>query len=141
MQGFYSFPCSTDLQITLSFGGKAWPISADDMNLGRLSTGSSQCLGGIFDLSMGSSIQSGGGNPSWVVGATFLKNVYSVYRANGDSSGSVGFAELSDAAGGSSGAPGTGKTGTKNAASKMGQTGVASLILGFIAVYISITLS
>jgi len=91
------------------------------MNLGQLSRGSSQCLGAIFDLSLGSNIPSGSGNPSWVVGDTFLvckslsngmlyadppplcalqKNVYSVYRA---SPPSVGFAQLSSVAGGSGG--------------------------------------
>ena len=70
------------------------------MNLGRVSSGSSLCAGGIFDLTAGSSIGQGGGNPSWVVGATFLKNVYSVFRSQ---PAAVGFAELSNAAGGSSG--------------------------------------
>jgi cathepsin D len=40
------------------------------MNLGSI--GGGQCLGGIFDLGLGSQIGSGGGNPSWVVGDTFL---------------------------------------------------------------------
>ena len=88
------------------------------MNLGTVSDG--MCLGGIFDLGLGSSIGSGGGNPSWVVGDTFLvsrrvtfvlhgtdcaaqqKNVYSVFRANPPS---VGFAQLSSAAGGSGAFP------------------------------------
>ncbi|KAG5642479.1 hypothetical protein DXG03_002729 [Asterophora parasitica] len=100
MRGFYSFPCTTKPALSLSFGGQSWPINPTDMNLGRLATGSSQCVGGIFDLSLGSNIVSGGGNPNWVVGATFLKNVYSVYRA---SPPQVGFARLSSAAGGSEG--------------------------------------
>ncbi|KAF9010681.1 aspartic peptidase domain-containing protein [Cyathus striatus] len=98
MDGFFSFPCDTTVEITLSFGGKSWPINSADMNLGRISRGSTQCLGGIFDLSLGSNIESGSGNPNWVVGDTFLKNVYSVFRA---SPPSIGFAQLSDAAGGS----------------------------------------
>ena len=98
------------------------------MNLGRISA--SMCVGGIFDLSLGSDVSGGGGNPVWVVGDTFLvsstlpstvlrcadgimhrtrclisscsqKNVYSVFRSN---PAAVGFAQLSDAAGGSSGA-------------------------------------
>lgn len=84
----------------MAFGGKSWPINSQDMNLGRVSTSSAICAGGIFDLTAGSNIGSGGGNPSWVVGATFLKNVYSVFRSQ---PAAVGFAELSDAAGGSSG--------------------------------------
>ena len=62
--------CSTSVSVSLSFGGQAWPISTEDMNLGTV--GGDLCLGGIFDLGLGSNIGSGGGNPSWVVGDTFL---------------------------------------------------------------------
>lgn len=54
----------------MAFGGKSWSISTDDMNLGTVGDG--LCLGGIFDLGLGSNIGSGSGNPSWVVGDTFL---------------------------------------------------------------------
>jgi len=104
MEGFYGFPCGTQIQMTMSFGGKSWPISTADMNLGSSGV-SGQCVGGVFDLNLGSSAGGGGGNPSWVVGDTFLKNVYSVFRATPPS---IGFAQLSDAAGGSSGTPGSG---------------------------------
>jgi len=104
MAGFYEFPCDTNVQISLSFGGgSSWPISTSDMNVGTSGT-DGQCVGGIFDLSAGSNAGGDAGNPSWVVGDTFLKNVYSVFRSNPPS---VGFAELSDAAGGSSGTPGS----------------------------------
>ncbi|GBE80488.1 Aspartic protease [Sparassis crispa] len=99
--GFWSFPCSTNLNISFAFGGQSWPVSAADMNLGSVDN-KNDCLGGIFDLNLGSSV--GNGNPSWVFGDTFLKNVYSVFRANPPA---VGFAQLSNAAGGSSGTPGT----------------------------------
>ena len=82
----------------MAFGGKSWPIKAEDMNLGRVSSDSPICAGGIFDLNAGSNVGEGGGNPNWVVGATFLKNVYSVFRSQ---PASIGFAELSSAAGGS----------------------------------------
>ncbi|KAI0358629.1 acid protease [Trametes cingulata] len=100
MEGFFQYPCSTNVQVTFAFGGKSWPISAADMNLGRISQ--NMCVGGVFDLTLGSDVSAGNGNPTWVVGDTFLKNVYSVFRANPPA---VGFAELSDAAGGSSGSP------------------------------------
>ncbi|KAI0081991.1 acid protease [Panus rudis PR-1116 ss-1] len=96
LAGFFSYPCTTQIQVSMSFGGKLWPIDPADMNLGRIPSG--QCLGGIFDLTQGSDVGSGGGNPSWVVGGTFLKNVYSVYRADPPS---IGFAQLSQLAGGS----------------------------------------
>ncbi|KAG6840112.1 hypothetical protein C0991_008902 [Blastosporella zonata] len=72
MSGFYSFPCTTDVTITMAFGGQAWPINVADMTLGSLTKGSSQCVGAIFDLGAGSNIASGSGNPGWVVGDTFL---------------------------------------------------------------------
>ncbi|KAF8813965.1 acid protease [Phlegmacium glaucopus] len=96
--GFFTFPCSTQVSVSMSFGGKLWPINPIDMNTGPDTRGSTQCAGAIFDLSQGISIPPGSGNPGWVVGDTFLKNVYSVYRAT---PGSVGFAQLSAVAGGS----------------------------------------
>ncbi|KAE9403076.1 acid protease [Gymnopus androsaceus JB14] len=122
-EGFFSFPCSTSLNTTISFGGTAWPISAADMNLGPVSQGSSDCLGGIFDLSLGSNIPEGSGNPTWVVGDVFLKNVYTVFRgttssSSGASSGTpaVGFAQLSSAAGGSGTVPSSSASATSSAA-------------------------
>ncbi|KAI1795502.1 acid protease [Ganoderma leucocontextum] len=96
LQGFWAFPCNAKVEVALAFGGKAWPISDADMNLGTVQA--NMCLGGIFDLNLGSNVGSGGGNPVWVVGDTFLKNVYTVFRANPPA---VGFAQLSTAAGGS----------------------------------------
>lgn len=91
--------CSTDVSVSISFGGTSWPISSADMNLGTINIGSSagptsgastqMCVGGIFDI--GNTVGTGQGVPSWIVGDTFLKNVYSVYRA---SPPSVGFAQL-----------------------------------------------
>jgi cathepsin D len=118
--GFYGFPCTTQVTITMSFGGKAWPISTKDMNLGRVSSASPMCAGGIFDLTAGSNIGAGGGNPSWVVGATFLKNVYSVFRYQ---PAAIGFAELSSAAGGSSGTPTGSGNGGGNGGSGSGTAG------------------
>ncbi|KAJ6625352.1 aspartyl protease [Mycena sp. CBHHK59/15] len=115
MAGFFEFPCTTTVSISMSFGGKVWPINPADMNLGPAQDGGTMCLGGIFDLTLGSNIVANSGNPTWVVGDTFLKNVYSVYRQNPLS---VGFAQLSDLAG-SSGTPGAGSSTTtsKNSAS------------------------
>lgn len=56
----------------MTFGGKSWPIDPADMNLGPVDRRGQFCLGGIFDLTLGSDIGAGSGNPSWVVGDTFL---------------------------------------------------------------------
>ncbi|KJA26704.1 hypothetical protein HYPSUDRAFT_132772 [Hypholoma sublateritium FD-334 SS-4] len=84
--GFFTFPCATQVNITLSFGGKAWPISEHDINIGPDSHNPSQCLGAIFDGGTGN------GGFTWIVGDTFLKNVYSVFRSVPPS---IGFAQLS----------------------------------------------
>lgn len=68
----FNTACTTDVTVTMSFGGKAWPISTQDMNTGPATRGSSTCLGAIFDLSMGTNIPAGSGNPNWVIGDTFL---------------------------------------------------------------------
>ncbi|KAI9510043.1 acid protease [Russula earlei] len=84
-EGYYTFPCSTTIDVTLSFGGKTWSISQDDFKMAQLS--GSQCLGAVFAYSgLGN-----GDGPAWIVGDTFLKNVYTVFRANPPS---VGFATL-----------------------------------------------
>ncbi|KAH9961535.1 aspartic peptidase domain-containing protein [Russula dissimulans] len=98
--GMFVFPCSTKLSVTFSFGGPSWPINPTDVNLGAIDTAGKMCLGAIFDLGTGSNIQPGpqSANPEWVVGDTFLKNVYSCYRSNPPA---VGFAQLSASAGSS----------------------------------------
>lgn len=103
-EGFWYFPCRTTVNVTVSFGGRAWPISSVDMNLGQTSFGSALCLGAIFDLDLGSRIPENSNGPEWVIGDTFLKNVYSVFRADPPS---IGFAELSTSAGGQGTSPGT----------------------------------
>ncbi|KAH9988466.1 aspartic peptidase domain-containing protein [Russula compacta] len=101
MDGYFAFPCSSPPQIAISFGGPSWPISTEDINLGSIGKG--LCLGAIFDLTAGTNVKPSSSQPAWIVGDTFLKNVYSVFRAN---PAAVGFAQLSSAAGGSSGTPG-----------------------------------
>lgn len=66
--------CSTKLNIAMSFGGPAWPISDDDLNVGTVSSG--HCLGAIFDITAGSSVKPSSGTPQWIVGDTFLVRVF-----------------------------------------------------------------
>ncbi|KAJ6594861.1 aspartic peptidase domain-containing protein [Mycena capillaripes] len=87
--GFYEFPCNTVFDVTVSFGGRTWPISSVDLNIATLSA--TTCLGGIFEFSVASN------SPSWIFGITFLKNVYTVFR---QTPAAVGFAGLSTLAGG-----------------------------------------
>jgi len=86
-QGLWEFPCDTNLNISMQYGGLSYQISAADMNLGQFIRGSSMCTGAFFQMDMSSQ------SPiSWIVGASFLKNVYSIYRYDPTA---IGFAALS----------------------------------------------
>jgi len=84
MQGYFSIPCDTSVSTSFSFGSKTWSISPADFTVQQISR--SACLGAFFGFDLG---QQGG--PDWVIGDTFLKNVYSVFRF---SPASIGFANL-----------------------------------------------
>jgi len=139
MTGFYAFPCNTQLTIAISFGGPAWPISLADLNLGTVSSG--LCLGAIFDITAGSNVKPTPGTPQWIVGDTFLKNVYTVFRSNPPA---VGFAQLSSAAGGSSGSPSTTVSGPAKATggnSPGGSSSAVRLPLGTFGITVTCALS
>jgi len=95
MEGYYTYPCSTAVQVTMAFGGQSWPISSADFEAQDLD--GNTCMGAFFSLETGSN------TPAWIVGDTFLKNVYSVFRF---SPPSVGFAQLSSEALGMNGVNG-----------------------------------
>lgn len=95
-EGYYTFPCSTTVNVEVSFGGATWSISSADIAFDQLS--STECLGAFFETT------SGTGTPSWIFGDAFLKNVYSVFRYNPPS---IGFASLSSVAIAENGAGGT----------------------------------
>ncbi|KZV69225.1 acid protease [Peniophora sp. CONT] len=80
--GFFTFPCATDPQVSLTFGGKSFPISLDTFNLGQLEAGSASCVGGVMSAS---------GLPAFIVGDVFLQNVYTVFDVGNER---VGFATL-----------------------------------------------
>ncbi|TFY79205.1 hypothetical protein EWM64_g4806 [Hericium alpestre] len=79
--GFFTFPCSDPPQVSLTFGGTAFPISEDTFNLGELFLG--QCVGGIMSADLGTDF--------WVAGDVFLQNVYTSFDAGNTR---VGFATL-----------------------------------------------
>ncbi|KAI0352025.1 protease [Trametes cingulata] len=82
--GFYSFPCSSvPSNVGFNWGGKTWNISAANFNFGMVSE--TQCIGAIAgqDLGLGSNV--------WLLGDSFMKNVYSAFSFD---SNSVGFAQL-----------------------------------------------
>ncbi|KIP07065.1 hypothetical protein PHLGIDRAFT_513210, partial [Phlebiopsis gigantea 11061_1 CR5-6] len=81
-EGYYTFPCSATENVSLTFGGKAFSIASSLFNLGRVSSGSKDCVGAV----VGST-----GLSFWVVGDTFLQNVYSTFDLGNNR---VGFATL-----------------------------------------------
>ncbi|EIW63511.1 acid protease [Trametes versicolor FP-101664 SS1] len=82
--GFYSFPCSSvPSNVSFSWGGKKWTISAANFNFGRVS--STTCIGAIAGQDLGL------GTNTWLLGDSFMKNVYSVFSFDQNS---VGFATL-----------------------------------------------
>ncbi|KAG2121893.1 aspartic peptidase domain-containing protein [Suillus clintonianus] len=87
LDGYYTYPCSTTVNVQFNFGGNTWSMSPADFTHSQVST--TECLGAFFIASFGS------GGPSWVIGDAFLKNVYSVFKY---SPASVGFAALSETA-------------------------------------------
>ncbi|KAH0838858.1 acid protease [Lanmaoa asiatica] len=81
--GFYTFPCNSFPDVSFTFGGTSFPISADTLNLGPVSSGSSDCVSGIMAQDTGSSF--------WIVGDVFLQNVYTTFDFDNNQ---VGFAQL-----------------------------------------------
>ena|ERR1700761_6222311 len=64
-EGYYTFPCSTPIRVSLSFGGgTTWSVDPQDFVLAQL--GPTTCLGAFFSLNMGSN------SPTWIIGDTFL---------------------------------------------------------------------
>ncbi|KAJ7249657.1 aspartyl protease [Mycena rebaudengoi] len=90
--GYYQFPCSTSVNVSISFGGRSWPIDPADMNLGPVEVGSSQCLGAIYTQTPGSKTIKPNGTANWIFGNVFMRNVYSVFQPTPFS---IGFAEVS----------------------------------------------
>jgi cathepsin D len=81
--GLYTMPCDTVPTVSLTFNGQPFDIPPETFNLGPVSPGSSDCVGGI----MGSDT----GSVGWIVGDVFLSNVYSVFDYGNKQ---VGFAAL-----------------------------------------------
>ncbi|KAJ7056923.1 acid protease [Mycena amicta] len=85
-QGLYEYPCSANPEVSFNWGGEDWTITADNFNLGTVSSGSSQCVAslGALDLGFGSDV--------WLLGDAFMRNQYTVFDFD---QSAVGFAELS----------------------------------------------
>ncbi|WFD28900.1 cathepsin D [Malassezia nana] len=83
---YYTFPCKNKFELEFVFGGRAFQLSNEDLNLGPISTFSSSCVSAIFVSPTQSKRM-----PAWIVGDSFLKTVFSAF---GSSPPNVGFANL-----------------------------------------------
>ncbi|EGG03971.1 aspartic peptidase A1 [Melampsora larici-populina 98AG31] len=69
--GFYTFPCGQSVRMTFDFGnGLELLVNDLDMNLGKVSPGSSRCVGAVF------SGETGG---DWILGISFMKSYYTTF--------------------------------------------------------------
>ncbi|KAG0142792.1 hypothetical protein CROQUDRAFT_662040 [Cronartium quercuum f. sp. fusiforme G11] len=87
-EGYYTYPCNQAPLVDFSFGdsvySRHWSITTDDLRLGTTGTGSSKkCIGSIVGQDVGLD--------AWILGDTFLKNVYSSFDIKNHR---VGFATL-----------------------------------------------
>ncbi|GJE96864.1 aspartic protease [Phanerochaete sordida] len=84
-QGYYSYPCNSPPTVGFSWGGKTWPVTSANFNLGTTEDGSSQCVGALAGQDLGL------GNSVWLLGDSFMKNVYTAFSFDQNA---VGFATL-----------------------------------------------
>ncbi|TFK51818.1 acid protease [Heliocybe sulcata] len=70
-QGYYTVPCNAVPTISLTFGGKSFAISPSILNLGRVSSGSTDCVAAL--------VSSGIATDFWIVGDIFMRNVNTVF--------------------------------------------------------------
>ncbi|GAA5950932.1 hypothetical protein JCM3765_004632 [Sporobolomyces pararoseus] len=84
-EGYYIFPCSQVPKLSFSFdNGRKWSVRTIDMNLGRVSSHSQYCVGAVAGVDVGL------GDSTWILGCSFLKNVYTVFDPSDGNQ--VGFA-------------------------------------------------
>ncbi|KNZ51326.1 hypothetical protein VP01_39g5 [Puccinia sorghi] len=82
-QGYYTYPCDSSFSLSLFFEGEAYNIDPVDINLGSIDENHRECLAGIFSIDHGRKNSKGrpkNGLPDWILGAVFLKNVYTVFQ-------------------------------------------------------------
>ncbi|KAK6969429.1 aspartic peptidase domain-containing protein [Favolaschia claudopus] len=90
--GVYQYSCSTDLNVTVAFGGRSWTLDPAGLNFPSNGVSDGQCLGAIAGMDQAED------QPGWIFGDTFLRGVYTVLRQGNPPA--VGFAELSEQGGG-----------------------------------------
>lgn len=69
--GGYTIPCNTTQQLAFSFGGQLWPLRSEDMIF--LPVDENDLQGQCISALSGGAV---GADNEWLLGASFLKNVY-----------------------------------------------------------------
>ncbi|KZT07401.1 aspartic peptidase A1 [Laetiporus sulphureus 93-53] len=92
LEGYYTYPCSTSVTVAFKFGSSSnsWSVSPDDFEFEQANEDGSECIGAFFVID-----NAGTSAPAWIVGDTFLKNVYAAFQYDPPA---VGFAALSETA-------------------------------------------
>jgi hypothetical protein len=81
-EGFYTFPCDTNLPVvSFTLGGQDFPFT-NSLNSGHVSKGSKDCVG---------SVAADPGVGFWILGDAFMTNFYTVFDVR---KSQVGFATL-----------------------------------------------
>ncbi|KAF8745305.1 Xylanase inhibitor N-terminal, partial [Rhizoctonia solani] len=83
--GLFTYPCNANPDVALNFAGQNFNIKAADMSLGSDATNTT-CVGAIVPSAQ---------RNAWLVGDSFLKNVYTVFD---QTNLQVGFAKLAHSA-------------------------------------------
>ncbi|KAG6918902.1 hypothetical protein DXG01_010557 [Tephrocybe rancida] len=84
-KGFYTYPCNAVLDIKLTVDSQPFVLKRENFNLGQVSPGSSECVGGI------AANDDAGLDNAWLIGDVFLLGVYTVFEFG---QAEVGFANL-----------------------------------------------
>ncbi|KAI8461656.1 aspartic peptidase domain-containing protein, partial [Phakopsora pachyrhizi] len=86
VEGLWKFPCAKTPNVSFSWNnGKNWEIAADRMVLGKSEDDPTICIGAISGQNVGL------GADIWLLGDSFMTNVYSVFDPEKDT---IGFAGL-----------------------------------------------
>ncbi|KAG2040257.1 aspartic peptidase domain-containing protein [Suillus americanus] len=87
-KGLYALPCNAMPNVTITLGGKSFPLSAETFNMGPTDSSGKMCVGGIVGYDLGD-IHSG--QLQWILGDVFMRNVYTAFDVG---QCRIGFAEL-----------------------------------------------
>ncbi|KAH9814420.1 aspartic peptidase A1 [Melampsora americana] len=78
-KGYYSYPCDASPDFAMVFGGITYSVSSETFNIQPVKGSPGQCYGAVFSTG---AVSAAAGESMWIVGASFMRNVYTVFRAN-----------------------------------------------------------